>query len=111
MLELPALSLYLSHLGAQELSLNLDSLGSQGTSSEVGPEIPKGSHAQSAQQRFSFSLPLLELLGKFPPAMPLAAAQLQQELRAELTVPRNGDVLWELPACINVCKSSLSDLQ
>lgn len=80
MLELPELSQYPFHPGPQELSLNLVSLGSQGTSSEVGPEIPKCSHAQSAQHRFSFSLPLLELLGKFPAAMPLAAAQLQQEL-------------------------------
>lgn len=79
-LELPALSQYLSHLGPQEFSLNCVSLGSQRTSSEVGPEVPKGSHAQSAQHRFSFSLPLSELLGKFPPAMPLAAVQLQQEL-------------------------------
>lgn len=37
-----------------------------------------------------------------------AGAQLS---RTEVTVPRNGDVLWELPAFINVCKRRLSDLQ
>lgn len=33
------------------------------------------------------------------------------QLRTEVTVPRNRDLLWELPAFINVCRSSLSDLQ
>lgn len=65
----------LSHLGPQEFLSNFVSHGSQGMSVEVGPEIPGGSHccAQPAQHRFSFSLPLLQLLGKSPPAMPLAA--------------------------------------